>query len=86
MTNPDTRFTIRKFAKLAALGAVGVSIGVLGLYALISFGSRPTATGGIDQTHAVLTWISVAIPTLAFIAAHLAFARILLNESRLDQS
>ena len=86
MTSPNTRYTVRNFAKLAALGAVGVSLGVLGLYLLISFGSRPTPTGGIDQTNAALTWISAAIPAMAIIAAHLAFAKILLNESRLDRS
>jgi hypothetical protein len=78
--------SVRRYAKLAALGAVGVSLGVLGLYALIAFGSRPTATGGIDSVHATLTWISAAIPAAALIAAHLAYAKILLAESRIDQS
>ena len=75
--------SIRKYAKLAALGAVGVSCGVLALYALIAFGSRPTPGGGIDATHAVLTWISVAIPAAAIIAVHLAYAKVLLDESKL---
>ena len=86
MTSPNTRFTVRRFAKLAALGAVGVSAGVLGLYLLISVGSRPTETGGIDRTNAVLTWISAAIPALAIISAHLAYAKILIQESKLDRS
>ncbi|HEX6053436.1 MAG TPA: hypothetical protein VFZ21_29410 [Gemmatimonadaceae bacterium] len=83
MTNPNVPFTIRRFAKLAALGAVGVAIGVVGLYALVSFISRPTPTGGIDRTHAVLTWISLAVPALAIIAAHLAYAKVLMDESKL---
>ncbi len=74
--------SVRKYAKIAALGAVGVSFGVLGLYLLIAIGSRHTADGGIDTTHAVLTWISAAIPALGIIAVHLAYAKVLLEESR----
>lgn len=74
--------SVRKYAKLAALGAIGVSVGVLGLYALIAFGSRPTPDGGIDTTHATLTWISAAIPAAAIIAAHLAYVKVLLDESK----
>ena len=85
MTGSTARFTVRRLARLAALGAVGVSFGVLGLYALIVFGAAPTAAGGIDRTNAVLAWISAAIPAAAIVAAHLAYARILLNESRLDR-
>ena len=76
--------SVRKYAKLAALGAVGVSLGVIALYGLIAFGSRPTPDGGIDSTHAILTWISAAIPAAAIVAAHLAYAKILLAESKLD--
>ena len=74
--------SVRKYAKVAALGAVGVSVGALGLYALVALGSRPTPDGGIDATHAMLTWISAAIPTLCIIAAHLAYAKVLLDESK----
>ena len=74
--------SVRKYAKLAALGAIGVSIGVVGLYALIAFGSRHTETSGIDSTHATLTFISAAIPALGIIAAHLAYVKVLLDESK----
>ena len=74
--------SVRKYAKVAALGAIGVSIGVLGLYGLIAFGSRHTATSGIDSTHAMLTFISAAIPAAAIIAAHLAYVKVLLDESK----
>jgi TRAP-type C4-dicarboxylate transport system permease small subunit len=84
MTAPVSRTppSVRKYAKLAALGAVGVGFGVLALYGLIAFGSRPTPTGGIDSVHATLTWISAAIPALGIIAAHLAYAKILFDESK----
>ena len=83
MTSPNVPFTVRRFAKLAALGAVGVALGVFALYALVAFVSRPTATGGIDRTHAAVTWISLAVPALAIIAAHLAYAKVLMDESKL---
>ena len=86
MTSSTSSFTVRRFARLAALGAVGVSFGVLAIYALIAFGSAPTPTGGIDRTNALLSWIGAAIPAAAIIAAHLVYAKVLLAESRLDRS
>jgi hypothetical protein len=84
MTAPTTGTppSVRKYAKLAALGAIGVGFGVLALYALIAFGSRPTPTGGIDATHATIAWIGALIPALGIIAAHLAYAKILFDESK----
>ena len=82
---PASRRPLRKgesrrrvpFEKLAALGAVGVSFGVLALYALIVFITMPRRTGGIDTTNAQLTWISVGVVVLTVIAIHLVFARVL---------
>ena len=82
MTAPPAQMSVRKYAKLAALGAVGVSLGVLALYLVIALGSRHTATSGIDSTEAALTWISAAIPCGAIIAAHLAYVKVLLAESK----
>jgi hypothetical protein len=75
-------FTLKRFAKLAALGALGVSAGALGLYLLLAFGFRSTSRSGIDQTQAAVAWIALAIPIVLVIAAHLAYARILLRYSR----
>ena len=75
-----------KFEKLAALGAVGVSLGVLAIYVLIAFVARPVPTGGMDGTNAVLTWISVAVPVLAIIVVHLVYAKLLLDESRVPRN
>jgi hypothetical protein len=77
-----SQMSVRKYARLAALGAVGVSLGVLALYLIIAIGSRPTPTGGIDTTEAILTWISAAIPCGAIIAVHLAYAKVLLDEAK----
>ena len=77
-----SQVSVRKYAKLAALGAVGVSLGVLGLYLLIALGSRHTPGSGIDGTQAVVTWIAAAIPCGAIIAAHLAYVKVLWEESK----
>jgi hypothetical protein len=82
MSAPVPQMSVRKYAKLAALGAVAVSLGVLALYLVIGLGSRHTPTSGIDSTEAALTWISAAVPCAAIIAAHLAYAKVLLAESK----
>jgi len=76
--------SVRKYAKIAALGAIGVGFGVVALYGLIAYGSSPTPTSGIDRTHATLAWISAAIPALCIIAVHLAYAKVLFDESKRD--
>ena len=82
MTGFVAQMSVRKYAKLAALGAIGVSLGVLGLYLLIALGSRRSPGSGVDSTHAVLTFISAAIPCAAIIAAHLAYVKVLWEESK----
>jgi hypothetical protein len=76
--------TLKRFAKLAALGAVGVAAGALGLFLLVAYGSRSTALGGIDTTQAVVTWIAVAVPIILLIAAHVVYARVLLRYAKED--
>ena len=71
-----------RFERLAALGALGVSAGVLGLYVLLVFVARVTPTGGTDAEHAVLTAISLAPAALAIITVHLVYARILMRETK----
>ena len=73
-----------RFERLAALGALGVSVGVLGLYLLLVFIARVTPTGGTDAEHAVLTALSLAPAALAIIAVHLVFARILMREANTE--
>ena len=69
--------TLKKYARLAALGALAVAAGATGLYLLIAWVATPTLGGGIDSTHAVLTWISVAIPISLIVAVHIVYARVL---------
>ena len=73
---------LKPYAKLAALGALGVCAGVFGLYVLLALVTRPIPLGGIDQTHAVLTWISLAIPFVLIIAAHLVYAKVLMDYAK----
>jgi hypothetical protein len=69
--------TLKRYARLAAAGAVAVAAGATGLYLLIGWAAMHTPTGGIDQTQWMLTLISVAVPIAALVAAHLVYARIL---------
>jgi len=78
----SVEFTMRKFARLAAAGALGVAVGALGLYVLIAFAALPTPTGGMDVTLATVTWISAAVPITAVVAAHVAYALILFRYSK----
>ena len=68
---------LKPYAKLAALGALGVAAGTFGLFVFLAFFTRSIPTGGIDQTQALLSWISLAIPFALIIGAHLVYARVL---------
>lgn len=73
---------LKPYAKLAALGALGVAAGTLGLFVFLVFYTRSIPLGGIDQTQALLSWISLAIPFALIIGAHLVYARVLLAYAR----
>ena len=73
---------LKPYAKLAALGALGVCAGSLGLFLLIAVNSRPTQLGGLDQTQAIVSWISLAVPFALIIGAHLVGARLLLKYAK----
>lgn len=69
--------TLKPYAKLAAFGALGVSGGAGALFLLLAWFTRSVPLGGIDQTQARLTVISLAIPFALIIGAHLVYARVL---------
>jgi hypothetical protein len=73
---------LKPYARLAALGALGVCVGSLALFLLVAFNSRSTELGGIDQTQAVLSWISLAVPFALIIGAHLVAARVLMKYAK----
>jgi hypothetical protein len=71
-----------KYARLAGLGAFGACAGLLGLFLLLAFISRPTPTGGIDSVNAAVAWISLGGLFLALIGAHVVIGRQLLLLSK----
>ncbi len=73
---------LKPFAKLAALGALGVCGGVAGLYLFVAFFTRSVPLGGIDQTQSMLTMISLAIPFGLIVGAHLVYAGVLLKYAK----
>ncbi len=77
---------LKPYARIAALGALGACGGSAALYALIAFFTRPirlgAIAGGIDQTHSVLTLISLAVPFALIIGAHLVYVRVLMQYAK----
>ena len=69
--------TFTKFARLAALGAWAVTVGLVPAYvAFVFLLTRPNGEG-IDRIEAWVAWISVGIVALALLATHFVFARML---------
>ena len=66
--------------KLAALGALGASAGLALL--LLLFMWYTLGDGGMDGTTMAVAWISVGGLILGLIAAHLVFARKLMDVDR----
>ena len=73
---------LKPFAKVAALGALGVCGGVFALYVFLAYFTRQVPLGGIDQTQSVLTLISLAVPFSLIIWAHLVYARVLMKYAK----
>jgi uncharacterized membrane protein len=70
-----------KVERLAGLGAFGVSLGVVLVYALLVAIMWPNRSGGSNiRTFAVLAF-SAAVPTLLLIGAHVALGRQLLADA-----
>ena len=71
-----------KIARLAGLGAFGACAAFVALFALIAYVSRPTATGGMTNALAAVTWISLALVFASLIAIHVLLGRRLLELAR----
>lgn len=73
---------LKKHGKLAALGARGVAVGCVALFAFMVWVVSPSPTGGIDGVQATIAYLGMGIPLAAIIAVHLVFARQLANYAR----
>lgn len=71
-----------KYAKLAGLGAFGASVGLLALFGVIVFLTRPMRVGGIDVTNAIVAWISLGGLFVALILVHVMIGKRLLLLAR----
>lgn len=71
-----------KIARLAGIGAFAAGAGIVALFLLFVYGTRPTASAGMDGTTRFLTWLSVAGVLLALLGVHLLVGRRLLALSR----
>jgi hypothetical protein len=67
-----------KIAKLAGLGAFGACAGLLALYLLLVYVTRPTPRGGIDAINAAVAWIALGGLFLALILVHVMLGKRLL--------
>jgi hypothetical protein len=68
-----------RVARLAGLGAFGACAGLVALYLLIAWISRPTRSGGIDSTLSWIVWIALAGVFAALVIVHVAMGRQLLR-------
>jgi hypothetical protein len=73
---------LKPYARLAAMGALGVCAGAFGLFVFLALFTRPVPLGGMDQTQSVLALISLAIPFALIIGAHLVYARVLMKYAK----
>jgi hypothetical protein len=66
--------TLKKYANLAALGALGVCVGAAGLLLLLWWASWPSPTGGIDRTQAIIAVVVSSMAIVPIIAVHVVYA------------
>jgi hypothetical protein len=71
-----------RIARLVGFGAFAASLGLVLLWALLLYVSRPTARGGIDRTQAIVAWIALSGMFAALIGAHVVIGRRLLDLGR----
>ena len=71
-----------KVARLAGLGALGAAAGLVVLYLLFAFSTRPGTYAGMDATSRALTWLAVGGVVVALVLVHVLLARRLLAIAR----
>ena len=68
-----------KIARLAGLGAFGACAGLLALYLLLIYATRPSTRGGIDLINAAVVWIALGGLFAALIIVHVVIGKQLLR-------
>ena len=68
-----------RIARLAGLGAFGACAGLLALYLLLVYVTRPSGRGGIDVVNAAVAWIALGGLFTALIVVHVVIGRQLLR-------
>ena len=71
-----------RIARLAGLGAYAAAAGIVALYLLFVFVTRPTASSGLDGTERFITWFTVAGVVLALIGVHVVIGKQLIELGR----
>ncbi len=64
--------------RLAGLGALAASLGLLALFALFVLWTRPAENSGLNWSSAWVLWISVGGIVAALVAVHVVYGRQLL--------
>lgn len=75
------RLPAETIARIAGLGAFGVSAALLAVYALFFWFIAPTGVG-IDAIESAVARISVGMIFLAILGPHIVYGRILLSSAR----
>lgn len=71
-----------RIARLAGLGALGAGAGLLALFLLFAFATRPGPFAGMDGITRGLAWLCVGGVALALALAHVVMGRRLLSLAR----
>ena len=66
---------VKRLRHGAALGAYGVTAGLVVVYVGLILLTRPVLTGGMNPTMAWIPWIACFVPVLALAVVHIVFAR-----------
>lgn len=71
-----------RLARLAGWGAFAACAGLVALYGLLVYLTRPMPLSGLDLTNAVVVWVSLGGVFAALIVLHVAIGRQLLRLGR----
>jgi hypothetical protein len=70
------------FPRLAGLGALAASLGLLALFALFVLWTRPGVDSGLNWSSVWVLWISVGGIIAALVAVHVVYGRQLLEMAK----